>query len=249
MELKLVNWNVKRATPRSPKWRRDGILDGVNLHSPEVTCLTETDIGLLSNHGGHIVYPQIDSASEKMGRKNQRKVLLWSKEPWKQVDLVGHESLRSGRFVSGVTETSIGEVSVVGICIPWANSPGVKGSGVKRWEHHREFLDTLERVLKNTFEQASGKRLIITGDFNQRLGQSYSFGPTHEVREALRKAFPLGISISTKELLFQGERGVNHIAISDDLKANSLSAISNVPEDGKELSDHFGIAAAISVRD
>ena len=247
MSVKLVNWNVRRATPNS--WSRTPeILGHIECHSPDITCLTETDICLLSNMEGSIIYPQIDSASERMGKKNQRKVLLWSKDPWKQVDLVGHESLQPGRFVSGITETSIGEVTVVGICIPWANSPGVKGSGVKRWEHHRQFLATLDRVLEKTVERASGKRVVVMGDFNQRFGPSYPFGPTTEVRRALRNAFPSSMSIITKNIQFQGGRGVNHVALTNDLTTNAFNTISNIAEDGKELSDHFGVAATIDIQ-
>ena len=248
MTLTLVNWNVERATPRSPKWKRDEILGRIESHNPDVICLTETDVGLLSKNGCAI-YPQIDQASEKMGKRNQRKVLLWSRELWEQVDLIGNDSLRPGRFVAGVTHTSVGDAMVVGVCIPWRNSPGVKGSGVKVWEHHKQYLDVLQAVLKGAHNRMSSKPLIVMGDFNQRFGRSYPFGPTPEVRKALLKAFPSSMSIVTMELELQGERGVNHIALSDDLTANAFSTISNITEDGKRLSDHFGIAATVGVQD
>ena len=68
MTLSLVNWNVGWATPRSRKWKRDGILDRISSHNPDVICLTETDIGLLSKDRG-IIYPQIDRVSERQGRE------------------------------------------------------------------------------------------------------------------------------------------------------------------------------------
>ncbi len=82
MTLTLVNWNVQRASarPKTKTWQRDGILSGINLHCLDIVCLTEADIRLLPRDGCAI-YPQIDRASEKMGMKNQRKVLLWSREP------------------------------------------------------------------------------------------------------------------------------------------------------------------------
>ena len=48
--------------------------------------------------------------------------MLWSREPWNQVDDNGNDSMPPGRFVSGVTQTSVGEVTVIGICIPWFGS-------------------------------------------------------------------------------------------------------------------------------
>ena len=48
-------------------------------------------------------------------------------------DDVGHASLPPGRFVSGVTQTSVGEVTVIGVCIPYSGSrvgpPGTGGCG------------------------------------------------------------------------------------------------------------------------
>ena len=134
--MTLVNWNVEWATPGSP--RRAGILRRIDRHAPEVICLTETHIGLLSP-GGHSIYSQPDYGYPiKEGR---RKVLLWSREPWKNVDDVGIDSMPPGRFVAGVTQASVGEVTVVGVCIPWSWSR-VRGSGVKRkmWEDHEQLV-------------------------------------------------------------------------------------------------------------
>ena len=117
MSLKLVNWNVEWATPGSQ--RTPEILSRVYEHDPQVVCLTETDDGLLSQDG-HTICSQCDYGYPI--KKGRRKVMLWSREPWKQVDNVGIDSMPPGRFVSGVTQTSVGEVTVIGICIPWFGS-------------------------------------------------------------------------------------------------------------------------------
>ena len=78
--MKLVNWNVEWATPRSK--RSSEIVKRIDRHSPEIVCLTETHPELLK--GGHAV-----GAHPGYGygiRKDRRKVLLWSREPWKRVD-------------------------------------------------------------------------------------------------------------------------------------------------------------------
>ena len=118
MSLKLVNWNVEWATPGSQ--RTPEILNRVRGHDPQVVCLTETHDGLLSQ-GGHTICSQPDYGYYPI-KKGRRKVILWSRVPWEQVDNVGIDSMPPGRFVSGVTQTSVGEVRVIGICIPWFGS-------------------------------------------------------------------------------------------------------------------------------
>lgn len=237
MSLKLVNWNVEWATPRSR--RRSEILSRIDKHAPEVICLTEAHVGLLSQDG-HTIYSQADYGHAiKEGR---RKVLLWSRETWKSVDDVGIDSMPPGRFVSGVTQTSLGEMTVVGVCIPWSRSR-VGGSGVDRrmWEDHEQYLVGLAEVLERT----PASRLVVVGDFNQRIGQGG--GVPAKLRAALQHAIPQRMTIATSGIEFQGRRSIDHIALSEDLTAEALGVISNIDE-GRKLSDHFGIIASLSDR-
>ena len=237
MPLKLVNWNVEWATPRSR--RRPEILSRIDKHAPEVICLTEAHVGLLSQDG-HTICSQPDYGYPiKEGR---RKVLLWSREPWKNIDDVGIDSMPPGRFVSGVTQTSLGEMTVVGVCIPWSRSR-VGGSGVERrmWEDHEQYLASLAEVLERT----PARRLIVIGDFNQRLGQGRNVPA--KLRAALLRAIPKRMTIATSGIEFQGRRSIDHIALSEDLTAEDIGAISNIDE-VRKLSDHFGIIASLSSR-
>ena len=109
MALRLVNWNVEWATPRSR--RTPEILSRIGRHAPEVICLTETHERLLSGDG-YTICSQADYGYGR--REGRRKVLLWSLQPWEQVDDVGIDSLPPGRFVSGVTQTSVGRITVTG---------------------------------------------------------------------------------------------------------------------------------------
>lgn len=238
MALGLVNWNVEWATPRSLKSAE--ILRRIELHDPEIVCLTETDIGLLWGHG-HVI-----SSEEDYGyliKKGRRKVLLWSKRPWTKVDALGEPSMPPGRFVSGTTETSLGEVMVVGICIPWSGSR-VRWTTEKRrmWEDHREYIESLGGVLGSI----STRPLIVVGDFNQRIGQGQAV-PT-DLRTALQEALPPEMTITTSGLGLKGLRSIDHIAISDDLAAEATGLIDNI--DGqRELSDHFGVYVHLSAMD
>ena len=239
MSLRAVNWNVEWATPNSR--RTAEILGRIGRHAPELVCLTETHEGLLSQHG-HAIYSQPDYGyTVKEGR---RKVMLWSREPWNQVDDMGTDSMPPGRFVSGVTQTSAGDVAVIGICIPWFGSRTEARRKVERrmpWEDHEQYLAGLNEVL----ERAEVRRLIVMGDFNQIIGQGSRARP--ELRSALRKAFPPSMRIATSGLAFQGRRSIDHIALSADWEVNSLEVISNIHE-GRKLSDHFGVVADLSVQ-
>ena len=235
--MKLVNWNVEWATPRST--RRAEILRRIQRHDPEVICLTETHTGLLSQDG-HAICSQPDYGYPiKDGR---RKVLLWSREPWDHVDQVGIDSMPPGRFVSGVTQTSVGEIMVLGICIPWFGSRTEarrESERKKRWEDHEQYLAGLTEILG----RVSAKRLIVVGDFNQAIGPGSR--ASLALRSALQEAFTPAMTIVTSALAFQGRKCIDHIALSDDLAFTSLAVVSNIHE-GKNLSDHFGVAAGLS---
>ena len=147
-----------------------------------------------------------------------------------------------GRFVSGVTRMSVGEVTVIGICIPWSGSrtEARRTSGrKKRWEDHEQYLAGLTEVLG----RVSAKRLVVMGDFNQAIGSGSRAPP--KLRTALREPFPPTMTIVTSVLAFQGRKCIDHIALSDDLAFGPLEVIGNIHE-GKNLSDHFGVVAGLS---
>ena len=236
----MITWNVEWATPNS--WRTAEIVSRINEHDPEVVCLTETDVGLLSPHG-HTICPQADYGYKV--RENRRKVVLWSREPWHEVDDVGLDLMPPGRFVAGITRTSLGNVTVVGVCIPWFGSRTEarrKLERRKRWEDHGQYLVGLTEILV----RESGKSLIVMGDFNQIIGRS-SRAP-NELQLALREAFSPNMRIATSELAFQGRRSIDHIALSEDLTVESVGVVSNI-HNGRKLSDHYGVVAEVLVPD
>ena len=241
MPVKLVNWNVNWATPRAastPEIRRR-----IEQHAPDVICLTEAYKKTWIQEG-HTICCQPDYGYPiKEGR---RKGLLWSKEPWKNVDDVGIDALPPGRFVSGVTKTPVGEVTVIGVCIPASGmrTEASQGSERKaRWEDHEQYLHGLAEILG----RQSAERLVVMGDFNQRIGQG-SYTP-RRLRELLQRVFPQHMTIATPALGLKGDRLIDHIAISDDLAVESLGVISKWDGD-RELSDgsHHGTVAEVSAK-
>ncbi len=235
--IRVVNWNVQWATPRSV--RTPEILRRIDALAAEVVCLTETHDQLLSRDG-YSISAQPDYGYGDRGAR--RKVMLWSKLPWRDVDDIGHKSLTPGRFVSGITQTSIGEVMLMGICIPWFGSRTEARPGVERrerWQDHQQYLAALTEILAG---QAS-RPTIVMGDFNQVIGQG-ARAPVH-LREALKDAFSPAMTIVTADVTFEGRRNIDHIALSADLACNSVEPISNI-YDNKKLSDHYGVTATIS---
>ncbi len=235
--IRVVNWNVQWATPRSA--RTPEILRRIEALAPEIICLTETDERLLSGDGCTIS-AQADYGYGERGAR--RKVMLWSRQPWRDVDDLGHESLTPGRFVSGVTQTAIGDVTVMGICIPWFGSRTEARRGTERrerWRDHEQYLAALSDVLA----RRTDKLLIVTGDFNQVIGQR-ARAPVH-LRKALMDAFSPDLMIVTADITFEGRRNIDHIALSRDLACKSVEPISNIRE-GRKLSDHYGIFANVS---
>ena len=149
-----------------------------------------------------------------------------------------------GRYVSGVTRTPVGEVTVIGTCIPWHGSrtEARRGSERKRlWEDHARYPDGLSELLKGVQDRP----LIVTGDFNQRIGQG-KYVP-HYLQSALLDAMPEYMTIATSALGHGGRRCIDHMALSEEFAAESMSVISNIAGDSK-LSDHFGVAATLSVQ-
>ena len=102
MPLKLLNWNVEWA---APKWKAEELQRRISQQSADIICLTETDTERLKlPQEGHSICAQGDWGQPcRKGQKDRRKVLLWSRQPWKAPADVGHASLPPGRFVSGVT--------------------------------------------------------------------------------------------------------------------------------------------------
>ena len=238
MTMSLVNWNVAWATPRTKKTPE--ILRRIDLHSPDVICLTETDKELLPTNG-HAICSQADYGYDLI--RNRRKVILWSREPWEHVDDLGCDEMPPGRYVSGVTRTPIGEVTVMGICIPWSRSRAEKYGGDERkrgWEDHESYVGSLAELLKDVKDRP----LIIAGDFNQRTGRS-SYASRRR-KSALLDAMPDDMTIATFALGHRGLRTIDHLALSHGIAAESLNVISNI--DGQtNLTDHLGVAATLSV--
>ena len=82
---------------------------------------------------------------------------------------LGGRFAAAGAVVSGVTRTSLGEIMVIGVCIPWFGSRTEARRNLerrKRWEDHEQYLAGLAEILG----RGPVKRCMVMGDFNQTIG-------------------------------------------------------------------------------
>ncbi len=169
---------------------------------------------------------------------NRRKVMLWSKSAWEDIDSIGDRDMPAGRFVSGVTCG----VRFVGVCIPWRDAHVKTGKKNKSpWEDHLAFCAGLRRVLM----RFSGDKtpICVLGDFNQRIPRA---GQPAHVFEALVQAIPSPFRIITQGIKdSEGKSLIDHIAISDGLESEKTVIIPRHSSEGTRLSDHVGVATAI----
>lgn len=236
MKVSIATWNTEWRSPRS----RDGKLLKERLlkEQPEVVCLTEAHHKLLADFNGYQIEGTTDWGGPTFGVR--RKVLLWSREPWTEIDAIGSVELPPGRFVMAKTHTSIGELTVVGIVIPYHMANVRYGTrNRKMWEDHERYLDALPSVLASI----SGP-IIVMGDFNQRMPNNWVPMPLQEkLIHALRS-----LNLGTKALRGPDGKPTNdHIACSDGIGFDEVRALSNDREDEKQISDHFGVVARIAL--
>lgn len=216
----------------------DIIRERVFDHDPDVVCFTEA-YGDFAKGGGFTI-----SSEEDYGYPivpGRRKVLLWSKQPWKPIRSAVPASMPPGRFVAGTTTTGLGEVDVIGVCIPWAHAHVKTGKRNREpWEDHKSFLAALDEWLP-----ATPSRTVLVGDFNQRIPQLYQ---PAEVFRLLQKVVLSRLDASTSGIIEGADRlAIDHICHSTDFKPVAARAISNERDDGGRISDHFGVTTQLDL--
>lgn len=218
--------------------REELIKKVISKLEPDVACITECNKEIFTE--GYSICSDADYGYESPSYR--RKVILWSKNPWKGIDTLGDDGLPGGRFVSGTTMTSIGEVKLMGVCIPWRDAHVTSGrKDRKAWEDHESYLKGLKRILNDDIQSP----LILLGDFNQKLPRPKKNGQTIRMYKLLMDIVPEKFEIATKGLIAGlDDQLVDHIAHTRDLKTEKIGFINNshpdLPESG-QLSDHYGV--------
>ncbi len=229
--MKLVNWNLKWANPDYPRGQE--LKRRVLEQAPDVAVLTETVDDFMAG-SGHTICSEPRPLFK--GAPRRRKVVAWSRNPWREVDADGGGTLTDGRFVRGVTDTPIGPVDVWGVCIPWCDSHVRTGTCDKRrWEDHLDYLRDLGQLLRDV--PATVPR-VVAGDFNQRIPRQRN--PQYAY-EALIATFATLTLATTGELGADARQTIDHVAHTSDLSASPVTVLSELDGD-RSLSDHFGVS-------
>lgn len=187
------------------------------------------------NDSGHLISSDADHGYNTTD--DRRKVMLWSKNPWSSVDTGNGFDFPSGRFVSGITETPLGSIRFVGVCIPWKSAHVSTGRCDREvWRDHMSYLDALEKWLKST---DISEPVILLGDFNQRIPYS---GQSKRAYERLMSVLTPQFEVVTDGVLAGvHEQSIDHIAVSSHFGFSTVNTFSKTNDDGVKLSDHFGL--------
>jgi endonuclease/exonuclease/phosphatase family metal-dependent hydrolase len=234
MTLRLLLWNLEWATPRSPRGRR--IRSTVAGLAPDVVCLTEATSDMLPE-AGFTIDAHPDYGYGATGER--RKVLLWSRSPWSEVDRVGDEALPGGRYVSGVTHGT----RFVGVCVPWRDAhvrTGRRDRGP--WEDHRRYLAGLQAVVRT--QVAQPEPLVILGDFNQRVPR---FRQPPDVHASLERVLDEGLTCPTADDRGWVRGQIDHLFVGAGIEVLDVEVLPRVADDGLRLSDHDGLIARLTI--
>ena len=225
--LRIGTWNTNWGKPGTERGRC--VTRRLAAPGCDLLCVTEGYAGILPA-GGHLIDAGPDWGYAPA--EGRRKVLLWSKRPWSGVDPVGSDALPGGRFVAGTTETVLGPVSVVGVCIPWRDAHVRTGRKDRAaWQDHESWLLGFATL---HWRQAR-ERTVVLGDFNQRIPRRRQ--PVR-VYQAMRDAFSGFCFATAGEIAGAVEGSIDHIAHTPDLAL--VGDIGVWPKRGARfnLSDH-----------
>ena len=180
MNITVGTWNAEWATPTTKTGPR--IASIIEQIEPDIFVLTEGCADLLPK-SGYVIDGGINWGYERLDERN-RKVLIWSKNHWHNIDQLGSHELPPGRFISGTTQTVLGEMKIIGVCIPWQSAHTTSGlKNRQAWEDHEVYLKHLAPLI------APGDiPLIVAGDFNQRIPKGRQ---PHRIYEQLVETFKI----------------------------------------------------------
>ena len=265
--VRVGTWNVQFAKLSLEK----GPFVAKVLAAPDcdILCVTEVGAADILPKCGNMIDAGTDwGYSIPKASAGRRKVLLWSKRPWTPVFDPLQARLPGGRLVAGVTETPIGKITVVGVCIPWRDAHVNSGRRDRvAWQDHLNWLAGFAR----TSFASGGLRTIVLGDFNQRIPRKYTPSGVHDELERTLERFEVATEGDFLEIpapLIEvdhsnvwlgalreppGKKGgalIDHIAHTGDLtlhqpqpKADGVRCVGIYPKalGATKLSDHSGV--------
>lgn len=228
-----LNWNIER---RGPHTRQAAILiQRAVAQRPDVICLTEAHEGSTAALDGHEIGDRGATWSNNR-RPGERLALLWSPKPWRDVDSAGNDGTATGGYVSGTTDTPIGPIQAIGICAPHhAASQVGTAQKARLWTEQVAFWNGLAKLIATRDHSIP---TVLLGDFNQYVPRIWGSKSAHAAMLAalddMRVATGGPITGTDKPT-------IDHVAHTSDLAPQEVSGLSRFDDDGRALSDHFGV--------
>ncbi len=231
--MKCLTWNIEWATKMSTRGKC--IKNIIEDAGPDVLCLTEATLGMIPANG-YVIKSDPNYGYPNKG--DRRKVLLWSKHPWQEVDSLGNKGLPSGRFVTGITQG----IRFVGVCIPWRDAHVRSGRKDRAlWEDHLQYLNAFAPLV-DTYCNAEIP-VCVAGDFNQRIPRSQQ---PQEVYQRLARVLDAGLKVATAgKVDADGNQLIDHVASCERLFVQVDEIIPKKSAAGLRLSDHVGVITSI----
>ena len=247
--MRILNWNTQWLGPRSHGERFAKAKMLFASHDPDVICLTEARPETMPE-AGHTITSALSGAG-KIENRGARKIVLWSRNGWSNVDTLGSPNMPPGRFIKATTVAGYKQWTIIGVCIPYAHYRNHAKWGDQRktfWGGACEYLDTLrEEVLPRLREEflpysKDPLNTILLGDFNMQIPAFNYPYPNSEVNQKRKETFD-GWLIPTAGI---SRSFIDHIAMSAELRVNSLQYISRFDADDTQLSDHNGVVLDVT---
>ena len=236
--MRILNWNTQADRYRTDSDRLRSIRERVASYDADVICLTEAYPEAMPNG-------ERTTASGLSGwgwpeDRGARKVLLWSRNGWTDVDRVGSPHLPPGRFVSASTVVDGAQWKIVGMCIP---HDGYRGNA---WQGACEYIEVLRREVMA--DQSYQWRTIFLGDFNLQIppkNYPYPGQDVNRIREETFRGLSIPTAGDTDDPALGGRRFIDHIAFTPDIRLRDRRFFSRFSDEGAELSDHNGVCIEV----
>jgi hypothetical protein len=210
----------------------------IDAFDPDILCLPEAPVGFMDDPDRTVA-----STADHGYRSppERRKVVMWSRQGWRDVDTVGDPDLPPGRFVAATTDTQVAPLAVVGVCVPWSHAHVTGGRRDRRpWEEHLAYLDGLERHLRVRTDR---DRMLVLGDLNQRIPRTRQPLPVYD---RLVTAIPDDLTVATAGPVSPlGAAMIDHVFTGRGLTVAYIRAVDRLI-DGVEVSDHHGVVVTLS---
>ena len=156
--------------------------------------------------------------------------MLGSRLPWTET-MKGLDNSPSGSFVSGLTDSAVGSVSVHGVCVPWSHAHVSTGRKERKaWEDHTAFLKALiayDRLVDPVHPT------ILVGDFNQTVPPKRAPDEARKLLSHLLDKFDLAPPLNIEH------RTVCHTLLSPGMRVTAMNELP-AKMDGLRLSDQHG---------